>query len=140
MRLRAFLLTALAAGGLIAAAPQTASARTYITINTGTQCQDFRRSFIDNRGYERVSYGTACQQPNGAWMVTSENVVPLVRTQRVVYRDVPIYAPPSAIIVSDPYRYGYPRHGYGYHRDWDHDHDRWDHWDHRDHDDWRYNH
>jgi hypothetical protein len=125
MRVRAFILTALAAGGLIAAAPQAASARTYITINNGAQCQDFRRNFIDGRGYERVSYGTACQQSNGTWIVMSENVVPLNRSQRVVYRDVPIYAPPSAIMVTDPYYYGRPHHNHYHHNDWDHDH--WNH-------------
>ena len=131
MTFRGFLLTALAVGGIVAVAPQEAEARTYVTITTGSQCQDFRRSFIDGSGFERVSYGTACQQPNGTWLVTSENLMPL-QPSRVVYKNVPIYAPPSSIIISQPYPYYRDHHRHDYH-----DRDRWDRHDHdRDRRDW----
>lgn len=143
MKIRHLVLSALIAGGAAMAMPQNANAGGInVSINTGgynPPCQSYTRTFIDGYGYSRKADGVACLQPNGAWVTVSENFRPVsyVYPERVVYRDVPIYTPPSAIIISQPrWRDNGWHNGWRRDRDWNHrdrdgDHDRDHDHDHR---------
>jgi len=98
-------------------------------------CRTYSRTVSFADGTSRQAQGTACQDEDGVWRVTQENLVPLAAPlPPEVYYGPPAYYPPP------PYYYDYPRYydpfyspyyygpslsfGFSFH-DHDHDHGHW---------------
>ncbi len=145
MTFKQILMTGLAAGAFISpfAFAEDAEAREY--------CREYTKT-IRVGNHRETGYGTACQQPDGSWMIVSargsvdpfdalraRNVVIVAQQQPVYYDYGPYYRP---VTYYAPVRYYRPRQptfffSIGNNRGWDDRWDRRDRWDNdrRDHDD-----
>lgn len=91
-------------------------------------CREYQQD-VTIGGVLRSSYGTACQQPDGAWKIVTTDIAPT--PEPVEYLSVPRYttapqlmAAPPAYYAAQPYYAPYPfaypvvavRGGHGYYR------------------------
>ena len=97
-------------------------------------CRTYSRTVNFGDGTSRQAQGTACQDEDGVWRVTQENLVPLAAPlPPEVYYGPPAYYPPPSYYYPryyyDPFYYPYPYYygpslsfGFEFH---DHDHGHW---------------